>query len=134
MKVFKTDRCDSVVIHCCIIKFICRQSSQIFVACRHFKSLVGQLRDRSLRALTFARSILTDVEMCALYRIKTSQARALLYQLYLTSHSLVRSSSTVSIYFLFIDLLFFPLFFQIIVHSRGMQVPVLSVILAHRCH
>uniref|UniRef100_A0A915ADN6 Protein kinase domain-containing protein n=1 Tax=Parascaris univalens TaxID=6257 RepID=A0A915ADN6_PARUN len=78
-----------------------KQSSQIFVACRHFKSLVGQLRDRSLRALTFARSILTDVEMCALYRIKTSQARALLYQLYLTSHSLVNLPNLAEKYVVF---------------------------------
>uniref|UniRef100_F1KR93 Mitogen-activated protein kinase kinase kinase 4 n=1 Tax=Ascaris suum TaxID=6253 RepID=F1KR93_ASCSU len=78
-----------------------KQSSQIFVACRHFKSLVGQLRDRSLRALTFARSILTDVEMCALYRIKTSQARALLYQLYLTSHSLVNLPNLADKYVVF---------------------------------
>ncbi|KHN80011.1 Mitogen-activated protein kinase kinase kinase 4 [Toxocara canis] len=66
-----------------------RKQSQIFVACRHFKSLVGQLRDRSIRALTFARSVLIDIEICALYRIKAPQAHILLYQLYTTSHSLV---------------------------------------------
>lgn len=80
-----------------------KHSSQIFVACRRFKSLVGQLRDRALRAVSFARSVLTDVEICALYNIRSSDVRALRYQLFITSHSLVIVPNMEDRYVIFCD-------------------------------
>ncbi|VDN08412.1 unnamed protein product [Thelazia callipaeda] len=66
-----------------------RQASQIFIACRHFKSLIGQMKDRSLRSLAFVRTLLMDIEICALYRFKYAEIDIYISQLLDSHHSLV---------------------------------------------
>uniref|UniRef100_A0A915PXE2 Protein kinase domain-containing protein n=1 Tax=Setaria digitata TaxID=48799 RepID=A0A915PXE2_9BILA len=60
---------------------------------RHFKSLVCQMKDRSLRSLSFARMLLMDIEICALYNLKSTEIHSYLSQLYISHHSLVIISS-----------------------------------------
>ncbi|EFO22624.2 STE/STE11/MEKK4 protein kinase [Loa loa] len=66
-----------------------RNASQVFITCRHFKSLVCQMKDRSLRSLAFARMLLRDIEICALYKLKSADMRSYLSQLFMSHHSLV---------------------------------------------
>uniref|UniRef100_A0A8R1TVV2 Protein kinase domain-containing protein n=1 Tax=Onchocerca volvulus TaxID=6282 RepID=A0A8R1TVV2_ONCVO len=70
-----------------------RHASQIFITCRHFKSLVCQMKDRSLRSLAFARILLRDIEICALYKLKSANIYSYLYQLRISNHSQVVISS-----------------------------------------
>ncbi|VDK69371.1 unnamed protein product [Onchocerca ochengi] len=70
-----------------------RHASQIFITCRHFKSLVCQMKDRSLRSLAFARMLLRDIEICALYKLKSANIYSYLYQLRISNHSQVVISS-----------------------------------------
>lgn len=65
-----------------------RVPSQIHVACRHFRALVKELKNRALRALSFARSMIFDLEKCALYNVR-SESKELLYQIYLKAYTLV---------------------------------------------
>ncbi|VDK84024.1 unnamed protein product [Litomosoides sigmodontis] len=66
-----------------------RHASQIFITCRHFKSLVCQMKDRSLRSLAFARMLLRDIEICALYKLKYTDMRTYLSQLLISHHAQV---------------------------------------------
>ncbi|CAG9537921.1 unnamed protein product, partial [Cercopithifilaria johnstoni] len=66
-----------------------RHASQIFITCRHFKSLVCQMKDRSLRSLAFARMLLRDIEICALYKLKSADMRSYLSHLLISHHSQV---------------------------------------------
>ncbi|KAM3717480.1 Mitogen-activated protein kinase kinase kinase [Dirofilaria immitis] len=66
-----------------------RHASQIFITCRHFKSLICQMKDRSLRSLAFARMLLRDIEICALYKLKSFDIRSYLSQLLISNHSQV---------------------------------------------
>uniref|UniRef100_A0AAF5RVJ5 Protein kinase domain-containing protein n=2 Tax=Wuchereria bancrofti TaxID=6293 RepID=A0AAF5RVJ5_WUCBA len=66
-----------------------RNASQIFITCRHFKSLVCQMKDRSLRSLAFAGMLLRDIEICALYNLKSVNMHSYLSQLLISHHSQV---------------------------------------------
>ncbi|VDN17719.1 unnamed protein product [Gongylonema pulchrum] len=73
-----------------------RRASQIFIACRHFKSLICQMKDRSLRTLGFARMLLLDVENCAFYKFRDTNMCAVIYQLLISQHSMVVTSGNTS--------------------------------------
>ncbi|MFH4978632.1 hypothetical protein AB6A40_005341 [Gnathostoma spinigerum] len=79
-------------------------ASPIFVSCRYYKSLVGQLRDRSLRILSFVRLLLSDLEICSSYNL-SSQANleSLVSRLQNTSHCLVCFPSFHLDYIVFCD-------------------------------
>ncbi|VIO98406.1 Uncharacterized protein BM_BM6488 [Brugia malayi] len=66
-----------------------RNASQIFITCRHFKSLVCQMKDRSLRSLAFTGMLLRDIEICALYNLKSADMHSCLSQLLISHHSQV---------------------------------------------
>lgn len=47
------------------------------------------MKDRSLRSFTFARMLLRDIEICALYKLKSADMHSYLSQLLISHHSQV---------------------------------------------
>uniref|UniRef100_A0A914WZV5 Protein kinase domain-containing protein n=1 Tax=Plectus sambesii TaxID=2011161 RepID=A0A914WZV5_9BILA len=79
-----------------------RKNSPIFVACRQFKSLVGEIRERSLRALAFAKLLGTDLEISAKFELHQPLSK-LMEQLYRTGHVLVTTPHSITSFMMFCE-------------------------------
>lgn len=70
----------------------------IHFKCNELKAQIRELRERTMKALTFCKSFMNDLELAAKYEIKSQSIQCLLNELKLTNHVLVNFSDSKQIF------------------------------------